>query len=211
MGGNSVFVAVEGDRGIGGGALSRGKWILVAVEVSPISLSNPTFTDPRTAVLVTSTLTRDYTINYARSFIYMQLSTKVLELSSYFVDSLRRKIVTISPSILSFLPQFHHGSIPRSTQIQFPSPIIAVLTAYPRPLSAFGMNARPITWPTVPKGKDRVRVCLHAGNSWSEIDRLIEAILEWVVDIVAKSKREAKPKEKKEVGKAVRVLMESKL
>ena len=73
------------------------------------------------------------------------------------------------------------------------------------------MNARPITWPTVPKGKDRVRVCLHAGNSWSEIDRLIEAILEWAVDIVAKSKKEAKPKEKKEVGKAVRVLMESKL
>ena len=73
------------------------------------------------------------------------------------------------------------------------------------------MNARPITWPTVPKGKDRVRVCLHAGNSWNEIDRLIEAILGWAVDIVAKSKREAKPKEKKEVGKAVRALMESKL
>ena len=220
MGRYSVFVAVEslyseGDRGIGGGALSRGKWISVAVEVSPISLSNPTFTDPRTAVLVTSTLIRDYTINYVRSFIYTQLSTKVLELSSYFVDSLRRKIVTISPSILSFLLQLHHGSTPRSTQIQFPSPIIAILTAYLRPLSAFlyskEMNARPITWPTVPKGKDRVRVCLHAGNSWSKIDRLIEAILEWAVDIVAKSKREAKPKEKKEVGKAVRVLMESKL
>ena len=73
------------------------------------------------------------------------------------------------------------------------------------------MNAGPITWPTVPKGRDRVRVCLHAGNSWNEIDRLIEAILEWAVDIMAKSKREEKPKEKKEVGKAVRVLMESKL
>ena len=73
------------------------------------------------------------------------------------------------------------------------------------------MNARPITWPTVPKGKDRVRVCSQAGNSWSEIDGLIEAILEWAVDIVAKSKREAKPREKKEVGKAVRVLIESKL
>ena len=120
MGRNSVFVAVEGDRGIGGGALSRGKWISVAVEVSPISLSNPTFTDPRTAVLVTSTLMWDYTINSARSFIYTQLSTKVLELSSYFVDSLRRKIVTIPPSILSFLLQFHHGSIPRSTQFSYP-------------------------------------------------------------------------------------------
>ena len=72
------------------------------------------------------------------------------------------------------------------------------------------MNTRPITWPTVPNGKDRVRVCLHAGNSWGEIDGLIEAILKWAVDIVAKSKREAKPKEKKEVGRAVRELIESK-
>ena len=121
MGGNSVFVAVEGDRGIGGGALSRGKWIiLVAVEVSPTSHSNATLTDPRTAVLVTSTLIRDYTINYARSFIYTQLSTTVLELSAHLVDSLRRKIVTIPPSILSFLLQFHHGSIPRSTQFSYP-------------------------------------------------------------------------------------------
>ena len=39
----------------------------VAVEVCSISLSNATFTDP---VLVTSTLIRDYMINYARSFIY---------------------------------------------------------------------------------------------------------------------------------------------
>ena len=121
MGRYSVFVVVEseGDRRIGGGALSWGKWISVAVEVSPISLSNATFTDPRTAVLVTSNLIRDYTINYARSFIYTQLLTKVLELSSYFVDSLRRKIVTISPSILSFLtaPQHH-------AQHKFSSPLL---------------------------------------------------------------------------------------
>ena len=107
-------------------------------------------------------------------------------------------------TINTILP--HRTSAPRPTQIQFPSPIIAILTAYLRPLSAFlyskEMNARPITWPTV---------CLHAGNSWSKIDRLIEAILEWAVDIVVKSKREAKPKVKKEVGKAVRILMESKL
>ena len=80
-----------------------------------------------------------------------------------------------------------------------------MLTAYLRPLSAFlynkGMNARPITWPTVPKGKDRVRVRLHTGNSWDKIDRVIEAILEWAVDIVAKSKREAEPREKKEIGR----------
>lgn len=41
------------------------------------------------------------------------------------------------------------------------------------------MNARPITWPTVPKGKDRVRVCLHAGNSREEVYALAVAMSEW--------------------------------
>lgn len=57
------------------------------------------------------------------------------------------------------------------------------MTPLPRPLSAHlrtrGLNARPITWPTVPKGKDRVRVCLHAGNTREEVDSLCDGIREW--------------------------------
>lgn len=41
------------------------------------------------------------------------------------------------------------------------------------------MNARPITWPTVPKGKDRVRVCLHSGNTKGELDLLVHGIVSW--------------------------------
>ena len=41
------------------------------------------------------------------------------------------------------------------------------------------MNARPITWPTVPKGKDRIRVCLHAGNTREEVERLAGAMVGW--------------------------------
>ena len=49
------------------------------------------------------------------------------------------------------------------------------MTSYPRPLAArlrtAGLNARPITWPTVPKGKERVmRSCLHAENSFEQLD-----------------------------------------
>ena len=74
------------------------------------------------------------------------------------------------------------------------------------------MNARPITWPTVPKGKDRIRICLHAGNSWSEVDRLIDAIMEWAQGIMEKRKGEVRTRGKNEAGgRAVRVLMEPKL
>lgn len=34
--------------------------------------------------------------------------------------------------------------------------------------------------PTVPEGTDRVRVCLHAGNTEGEIDRLVDAVREWL-------------------------------
>jgi len=179
-------------------------------------------------------------INYARSLIYttslsyanviavdcsfdmldngaaQKLAKKVLELSTYFVDALRPRLASIPCSVLSLLPHLHDQQPEMSSHhTTLPSPIIAVLTAYPRPLSAFlynrGMNARPITWPTVPKGKDRVRVCLHAGNTWAEVDRLVEAIMEWAGEMMAQIKGEVRKRRKEEAGRAVRVLLESKL
>ena len=41
------------------------------------------------------------------------------------------------------------------------------------------MNVRAITWPTVPRGAGRVRVCLHAGNGESEVEALVRAVVEW--------------------------------
>lgn len=61
------------------------------------------------------------------------------------------------------------------------------MTSYPRPLAArlrsLGLNARPITWPTVPKGKERVRICLHAGNSFEEVDMLIQYSIQWASEM----------------------------
>jgi 8-amino-7-oxononanoate synthase len=39
---------------------------------------------------------------------------------------------------------------------------------------------RAIVAPTVPVGGERVRVCLHAGNSFEEVDRLVGVVGEWV-------------------------------
>lgn len=61
------------------------------------------------------------------------------------------------------------------------------MTSYPRPLAAhlraLGLNARPITWPTVPKGKERVRICLHAENTFEELDLLIKHSMQWATEI----------------------------
>ncbi|GAA5968518.1 hypothetical protein JCM8115_004203 [Rhodotorula mucilaginosa] len=73
----------------------------------------------------------------------------------------------------------HRRRVPAAT-----SPIIPVLTGSPRPLSAFlqarGYLVRPITYPTVPRGEERVRVCLHAANTVDEVDGLADALGEWV-------------------------------
>ena len=55
------------------------------------------------------------------------------------------------------------------------------------------MNARAITWPTVPKGKDRVRVCLHSGNTKEEVEGLALALVEW-----ARNEREVGEREPEE-------------
>jgi len=69
-----------------------------------------------------------------------------------------------------------------------PMPIIPLLTPRVLVLSAHllghGLNARPINWPPVPKGTERVRVCLHAGNTWAELDTLVSAAISWAVGIV---------------------------
>ncbi|GAA6032938.1 hypothetical protein JCM8097_000056 [Rhodosporidiobolus ruineniae] len=63
------------------------------------------------------------------------------------------------------------------------SPILPLLTPSPRPLAAhllsLGYLCRPITHPTVPRGEERVRVCLHAGNTEGEVRGLVEGVVEW--------------------------------
>ncbi|KAJ7841774.1 pyridoxal phosphate-dependent transferase [Mycena leptocephala] len=124
------------------------------------------------AIILTSPLIRDYLLNYARSLIYTtSLSyANIIAADSSFDMLTDGTAQQLSKKVLGL-------SHPRI-------PIIPIMTTCPRPLSAhllhLGMNARPITWPTVPKGKDRVRVCLHAGNTTSDVDRLIEGMLQWL-------------------------------
>lgn len=120
-----------------------------------------------------------------------QLSTQLLRTSTHFLTTLRALIQTHNiPAHLISLPP-HIASPPPANPMptltpilaHLPSPIIPVLTSVPRPLSAYlrqkGMNARPITWPTVPKGRDRIRVCLHHGNTVEDVEKLAVSMIEW--------------------------------
>ena len=109
-------------------------------------------------------------------FIRAKLSAQVLEHSAYLQERLRASLAASS------IPA-HILAPPARLQQQPVTPIVPLLTPRARALSAHllahGLNARPISWPTVPKGMDRVRVCLHAGNTRAEVDALINASIAW--------------------------------
>jgi 8-amino-7-oxononanoate synthase len=122
---------------------------------------------------------------------HVQMSSHLLKMSADFVTKLRSLIQShhIPPHLLSLPPHLSDAPpddlSPTLTPIfaHLPTPIVPVMTSRPRPLSAhlrkLGMNARPITWPTVPKGRDRIRVCLHYGNTKEDIERLAVAMVGW--------------------------------
>lgn len=41
------------------------------------------------------------------------------------------------------------------------------------------MMVRAVVAPTVPHGTERVRICLHAGNTVDEVENLVEALQIW--------------------------------
>ncbi|KAA1467208.1 PLP-dependent transferase [Dentipellis sp. KUC8613] len=158
-----------------------------------------------------------------------KLAAHLLDLASHFVDLLRAELTSIPPDILAlpahlqtpFPPSADPDTdtdllpIPPDPRTYAPTPIIPLLTPHPRPLSAFlaarGIVARPITWPTVPKGADRVRVCLHAGLTRAQVARVAREAGAWARGVLEERRAEEQRRRRRLRGVAVRGLVESKL
>lgn len=73
------------------------------------------------------------------------------------------------------------------------------------------MNARPISWPTVPKGMDRIRICLHSNHTKEDIDKLVDQIASWARSVATEKYRGRRIDGKQEKERATTVLLEAKL
>jgi 8-amino-7-oxononanoate synthase len=75
--------------------------------------------------------------------------------------------------------------VAETTTAESRSPIIPVITSRPRSLAAHcqqrGFVVRPIVAPTVPRGSERIRICLHAGNTVAQVQGLVAAVEAWLV------------------------------
>ena len=113
-----------------------------------------------------------------------QLANKLRSLIRLTLTELQSRLKAFPPHLVHLPHELQDRTpSPIGDDDELLSPIIPVMTSQPRSLSqhlsGLGVNAKPITWPTVPKGKDRVRVCLHAGLSMEDVMKLVHGIVGW--------------------------------
>ena len=137
------------------------------------------------AAIIGSRLLMDYLINVSRTFIY---TTALPPVSLIAIDKSYDKVVSgweQWQKKLEDLISYFQGSIARApyeslishSQIQgvfVPgNNNVKLISAK---LQAAGIDARPIVSPTVPRGTERIRICLHVFNSEAEINSMIEIL-----------------------------------
>lgn len=154
------------------------------------------------AIILCSEVVRSYLINYARPLIYTTfMSFPALTAIKVAYDWLEAGKTEKSAANLFDLIFYLHSSLqkqeiqdliehlPQDCTVQSPtdcpeSPIFALLTNHPRELAAHcqaaGFVVRAVVAPTVPEGTERVRICLHAGNTREEIDAFVSRLRMWL-------------------------------
>ncbi|RMX74553.1 hypothetical protein D0869_12478 [Hortaea werneckii] len=163
------------------------------------------------AILLCSPLIREYLINYARPLIYttfmsypalaaIRASYQYLEegKTEILAADLKMLIDALHSRLLALQEKLDFGSeavqdedcarpgeLLRVSRECPQSPIFSVLSAEPKSLAAHcqrsGFMVRGIVPPTVPAGAERIRICLHAGNTVPQIENLVECIRRWVL------------------------------
>ena len=137
------------------------------------------------AIVLSSALLREYLINFARSFVYttaapvhqtasVRMGYQLLEGSDEQIDQLKQKIALFKQQVVR---NSTYSLLKSDSPIQ-----CIVLKSNEKAkeaaahLQRSGFDVRAILSPTVPLGTERIRVCLHTFNSNEEINRLTEAI-----------------------------------
>ena len=135
------------------------------------------------AAIVGSKTLQQYLVNFARSFMYttglpphavatIQAGYEYLGKSALARNKLNRNIAILHKEIRSqhlkdrFIESksaIHCCLIPENTAVK----------KVAENLQKHGFDVRPILSPTVPKGKERIRICVHSFNSEKEVIALV--------------------------------------
>jgi 8-amino-7-oxononanoate synthase len=137
------------------------------------------------AIVLGSKVLRDYLINFARPFIYSTAAPH------HTHESVRQayqllKSPNFSNEKLHNLIYFFKKEAAQITDLQLIDSFSAIQCIIisgnekcrfvASQLQKSGLDIRPIVSPTVPKGKERLRICLHEFNTEEEILRIFEVL-----------------------------------
>jgi 8-amino-7-oxononanoate synthase len=135
------------------------------------------------AVVVGSKILKEYLINYARSFIYTtalpRQSLLTIECAYGLLDKSKDIAKRLHDNISYFRKKVKGRTgwmISESAIQSLVVPGNSKIKKLANTIQAKDIDVRPILSPTVPKGKERIRICLHAYNTAAEIDTLLGII-----------------------------------
>jgi 8-amino-7-oxononanoate synthase len=135
------------------------------------------------AVTGNSTL-RDYLINFSRAFIYTTaLPFHSLAAIKCAYDHLEKHGDAEAAKLQELIRLFKQKLGGSAGSIESPSPVQCVVVPgngevkmASKALQEAGFDVRPILSPTVPKGAERLRICLHSFNTADEVAQAAEVI-----------------------------------
>jgi 8-amino-7-oxononanoate synthase len=141
------------------------------------------------AIILGSSLLRDYLINFARPFIYttapsyhqlasIKMGYELLKTSSKEIELLKNNISLFKQNIKynSIFPLINSNSAIQCLVLKSNEKAKEVALY----LQNSGLDVRPILSPTVPQGSERIRICLHSFNTEDEIILLTNALNKFI-------------------------------
>jgi 8-amino-7-oxononanoate synthase len=136
------------------------------------------------AAVVGSRLLRNYLVNFSRPFIY----TTALPFHSHAAIQCAyrhmQKSVREREKLFALVKLFRDKCSGDIELAESPSPVQCVIIPgnpdvkkCAAALKEAGFDVRPILSPTVPKGKERLRVCFHSFNTSEEVTRFADSLI----------------------------------
>ena len=139
------------------------------------------------AVIVGSQILRDYLINFCRPFIFSTAPTihKILAIKQAYIllEESQEQIARLHENIAFFRQKMQSFSHLKKYLLDSHSPIQGIVISgnenvrrAAAKMQTAGFDVRPIIAPTVAKGSERIRICLHSFNTKEQITKLVETM-----------------------------------
>jgi len=130
------------------------------------------------AVILGSATLRDYLINFCRPFIYSTalppVAIAAIRAAYHIFPELHGQRAWLQKLIAHFnLPGFKKSNTPVQCFLEPGNEKVKMLSSQ---IARAGLDVRPILYPTVPAGEERLRIALHSFNTEEEVRMLISLL-----------------------------------